>query len=243
MPRSFRAMVAAAAAVFMLLASGCSEKLARQKGLSDADLLARGQQSADRKKYESAVEAFQLLIERYPNSPLAPRAQFSLASCRASMKEYLEAEVAYDDFLRLYPADPKVPDALYMKGDLLHRQIQAVGRSQDKTREAIEAYKLFLRKEPDSPRSAAAVARIKEMRGHLVTHEEAVISHLLSRKLYESAEVRARRVIGEYPDAAPTPKLLSLLAEALEKQGKKDEASEVEKARDEKFPQQGSGKR
>lgn len=243
MPGSIRALAAVAAAFFLLLAPGCSEKLAGQKGLSDADLLARGQQSADRKKYDAAAEAFQLLIERYPNSPLAPRAQFALASCRASMKDYLEAETAYDDFLRLYPADPKVPDALYMKGDLLHRQVQAVGRSQDKTREAIEAYKLFLQKEPDSPRSEKAVARIREMRGRLVAHEEAVISHLLSRKLYESAEVRAKRVIGEYPDAAPTPTLLSLLAEALEKQGKKGEASEVLKARDEKFPQQGSGKR
>jgi outer membrane protein assembly factor BamD (BamD/ComL family) len=55
--------------------------------------------------------------------------------------------------------------------------------------------------------------------------------------------VRAKRVIGEYPDAAPTAKLLSLLAEALEKQGKKDEALEAEKARDDRFPQQGSGKR
>lgn len=243
MPRSFRALVAVAAAVFLLQASGCSEKLARQKGLSDADLMARGQKSADRKKHEDAVEAFRLLIERYPNSPLAPRAQFSLASSHASMKDYLEAEAAYDDFLRLYPADPKVPDALYNKGDLLHKQILAVGRSQEKTREAIEAYRLFLLKEPDTPRSETAVARINEMRRRLVAHEEAVISHLLSRKLYESAEVRAKRVILEYPDAAPTPNLLSMLAEALEKQGKKDEASEVEKALDEKFQRQGSKNR
>lgn len=243
MPRSLRALAPAAALILLLLALGCSGKLAKQKGLTDSDLMARGQKSADQKKFGDAAEAFQLLIERFPNSALAPRAQFSLASCRAAMKEYLESEVAFDDFLRLYPADPLVPDALYMKGDLLHRQIQAVGRSQDKTREAIDAYKLFLQKEPDSPRSAQAVARIKDMRKRLVLHEEAVIFHLLSRKLYESAEVRAKRVIEEYPDAAPTPTLLSQLAEALEKQGRKDEAGEVIKARDEKFPQQGSMKR
>ncbi|MBE0602381.1 MAG: outer membrane protein assembly factor BamD, partial [Deltaproteobacteria bacterium] len=87
--------------ILLLLSLGCSEKLAKQKGLTDADLLARGQKKADQKKFADAAEAFQLLTERFPNSPLAPRAQFSLASCRVSMEEYLEAEVAFDDFLRL----------------------------------------------------------------------------------------------------------------------------------------------
>lgn len=242
MPRPFRALIPAAAMILLLLFLGCSEKLAKQKGLTDADLLARGQKKADQKKFEDAAEAFQLLTERFPNSPLAPRAQFSLASCRASMSEYLEAEVAFDDFLRLYPADPKVPDALYMKGDLLYKQIQAVGRSQDKTLEAIDAYKRFLEKEPDSPRSAEARARIKEMRKRLVQHEEGVISHYLSRKLYESAEARTKRVLEEYPDASPTPTLLLLLAEAMEKQGKKEEASLVRKTQAEQFPDTGETK-
>ena len=81
------------------------------------------------------------------------------------------------------------------------------------------------------------------MRRHLVLHEEEVISHLLSRKLYESAELRAKRTLEEYPDATPTPTLLSMLAEALDKQGKKEEASQVLKIRDEKFPGIGGKKR
>ena len=108
-----------------------------------------------RRSIEDAAEAFQLLVERFPNSPLAPRAQFGLASSRMNLKEYLEAEVAFDDFLRLYPADPKVPDALFLKGELLHRQILAPGRAQEKTRESIDVYKRFLEKEPDSPRTDA----------------------------------------------------------------------------------------
>jgi outer membrane protein assembly factor BamD len=242
MPRPIRALVSAIA-LLLLLSPGCSEKLSKRKGLTDADLFAQGQKKAEQKKYEDAAEAFQLLVERFPNSPLAPKAQFGLASSRMNLKEDLEAEVAFDDFLRLYPADPKVPDALFLKGDLLHRQIQAVGRDQTKTREAIDNYRLFLEKEPESPRSAAAAARIREMRGRLVLQEEQVVSHYLRRKMYESAESRAKRAIEEYPDAAPTPKLLSMLAEALEKQEKKEEASTVRKNLEETFPRQGSGKR
>ena len=187
MPRPFRALVPATAMILLLLSLGCSEKLAKQKGLTDADLMARGQQKSDQKKFADAAEAYQMLLERFPNSPLAPRAQFGLASSRMNLQEFIEAEVAFDDFLRLYPADPKVPDALFLKGELLQRQIQEVGRSQDKTRESIDTYKRFLEKEPDTPRSAEAASRIKEMRKRLVLQEETVVSHLLSRKLYESA--------------------------------------------------------
>jgi outer membrane protein assembly factor BamD len=243
MPRPLRVLIPATAMILLLLSSACSEKLAKRKGLTDAALFSRGQQKMEQKKHEDAAEAFQLLVERFPNSPLAPRAQFELAASRMNLKEDIEAEVAFDDFLRLYPADPKVPDALFMKGGLAHRQILAPGRAQEKTREAIGIYRRFLEKEPGTPRAAQAAARIVEMRRHLVLHEEDVISHLLSRKLYESAELRAKRVLEDYPDAAPTPALLTMLAEALEKQEKKEEASQVLKARDEKFPRDGSGKR
>src|SRR5659263_399635 len=140
--RRMRLFLATGAALILLFSSGCSEKLSRRTGLTDADLFARGQQQAQRKNHGAASEAFQVLLERFPTSPLAARAQFGLASSRMANKDEIEAEVAFDDFLRLYPADPKIPDALLMKGDLLSRKVLSPGRDQEKTREAIKAYTL-----------------------------------------------------------------------------------------------------
>ncbi|MEW6720039.1 MAG: outer membrane protein assembly factor BamD [Thermodesulfobacteriota bacterium] len=245
MPRSLRASIPRTVLLLFLFlfSAGCSEKLSRQAGLTDAGLYARGQQRADRGKHEEAAEAFQLLIERFPTSPLAPRAQFGLASSRMANKEKIEAEVAFDDYLRLYPGDSRVPDALFLKGDLLFGQILAPGRSQDRTREAIESYRKFLEKEPGTERSATAAARIRELRGRLALHEKLVVVHYLKRKLYLSAELRAQRAVAEYPDTAAAPGLYSLLAEAMEKQGKKEEASRVLRTLEEKYPQHGGGKR
>jgi len=67
------------------------------------------QQQAERKKYGAASEAFQVLLERFPTSPLAARAQFGLATNRMANKEEIEAEVAFDDFLRLYPRTRRFP--------------------------------------------------------------------------------------------------------------------------------------
>jgi outer membrane assembly lipoprotein YfiO len=243
MPSLFRVLIPSITLFLVLLSAGCSEKLSRKTGLTDAGLLARGQQKAEQKKYGDAAEAFQVLIERFPTSPLAPRAHFALAANRMANKEDVEAEVAFDDFLRLYPSDPKVPDALFLKGGLLSRQVLAPGRNQAKTHDAIDTYKRFLEKEQGTARAAEASGRIKELRNRLALHEETVVSHFLSRKLYESAESRARRALAEYPDVPATPKLLSLLARALEKQGKKEEASGILKNLGERYPTQGGGKR
>ena len=171
--RRTRLFLATGAILILLFPSGCSQKLSRQAGLTDADLLARGEKQAEQKKYKAASESFQVLLERFPASPLAARAQFGLASSRMAHKDEIEAEVAFDDFLRLYPADPKVPDALFLKGALLSRQVLSPGRDQGKTLEAIKAYTLFLEREPGSPRAREASGKIGELRNRLALHEAA----------------------------------------------------------------------
>ena len=243
MPKARRALAPWVALLLLLLSTGCSEKLSRQAGLTDADLLARGEKQAERKKYGDASEAFQVLLERFPSSPLAPRAQFGLASSRMANKEEIVAEVAFDDFLRLYPADPKIPDALFLKATLLSRQVLPPGRDQGKTLEAIKAYTLFLEREPASPRSLEASGKLRELRNRLALHEATVVNHFLSRKRYDSAEARARRAVAAYPDVTAAPTLLSLLGKALEKQGKRDEAETIRKTLAEKYPEHGGKKR
>jgi outer membrane assembly lipoprotein YfiO len=236
MLQALRAPVSALALCLLLLLSGCSAKLSKQTNLGAAELLAIGEKKAGEKKYSAAAEAFQLLIERYPTSPLAARAQFGLAQNRMLDGSDVEAEVAFDDFLRLYPADARVPDALFLKGELLARQVLSPERDQTKTREAIKAYSRFLEKEPSSPRAAEVVRKVRDLRDRLARHEVIVVSNYMSRKLYESAAARARRALAEFPDVPETPALLALLAEALKKEGLMDDAAETRKVLAEKFP-------
>ena len=235
----FLAILTAAAFVFL----SCSPKLASQKGLTASDLFSRGQQRMAKKKYDSAIEHFQLLLERFPTSPLAPRAQLALADAYMENEDNVEAEVGYDDFLRLYPASDNVPYALSRKGDLLFRQAGKPGRDQTKTIEAIQTYRLLMDKYPSSPYAAAGAGRIAKLRNRLAENEVVIVSHYLSRKKYESAEARARRAVADYPDTTSLPALMSLLADALDRQGKKEEAAEVRKSLREKFAGTGDKKR
>src|SRR3989304_2622575 len=204
--RRTRLFLATGAALILLIFSGCSEKLSRQTGLTDAGLFARGQKQAEQKKYKAASESLQALLERFPTSPLAAQAQFGLASGRMANRDEAEAEVAFDDYLRLYPADPKIPDALFMKGTLLSRQSLPPGRDQGKTLEAIKAYTLFLEREPASPRAQQASGKIRELRNRLALHEANVVDHFLTRKRFDSAEARARRGGAGVPPGAAAPR-------------------------------------
>jgi len=227
--------------LFSLLPA-CSGKLAKQTGLTAPDLFTRGQQKFAAKNYGDAIEAFQLLLERFPNSPLAAKAQLGLADARMNNKDDVEAEVAFDDFLRLYPADDNVPYAFYRKGELLARQAPDPGRDQTKTLEAVNAFTQVLEKSPKGPYSPIAAVKIAELRNRLAEHEKRVVSHYLGRKHYAGAEARARRALSEYPETTAARSLLSFLAEALEKQGKKAEAAETRKNLAEKFPAPGEKK-
>ena len=235
--------VSAIVILFLLfLLPSCSEKLVRQTDLTAQDLYSLGQRHQAEKKYSDAIGAYKALLERFPNSPLAGKAQLALANAQMDNKDDLDAEIAFDDFLRLYPADDNVAYALYRKGELLARQVPDPGRDQSKTVEAIRALTMSQEKNPGSPFAGKVAAKIMELRNRLAEHQNRVVTHYLGRKQYLSAEVRAKRALSEFPEAAAVPSLMSSLAQALEKQGKKEEAAQVRKVMEEKFPSQ-KGKR
>ncbi len=154
MRRTFHFFAILVAAAFLVLS--CSTKLSKQTGLTDSYLYSRGQQELAKKKYSKAIEHFQVLLERFPTSPLAPRAQLALADAHMENKDNVEAEVTYDDFLRLYPANDNVPYALFRKGELLFREVSKPGRDQTKTLEAIRTYHRFLEHDPAGPHAKTA---------------------------------------------------------------------------------------
>jgi outer membrane protein assembly factor BamD len=230
-------------AAFLLALPGCAEKITRQSKLTDAEIFARGNRLYAEKSYGAAAEHFQVLLEKYPASPIAGRAQFMLADSRMERGDDIEAEAAFDDFLRLYPSDDNVPSALYRKGELLARESADPGRDQSKTLEAIRAFGLFLQKEPAGPRASLAQEKIRSLRGRLAEHELLVVRHYLKRKLPESAAVRARRAAAEFPDTPATPVLLSLQADALDRLGRTAEAASVRTALESRFPGFTGGKK
>jgi tol-pal system protein YbgF len=64
------------------------------------------------KKYAGAIAAFKDFIKTYPDSKLAPNAQYWVGYSYYSVKDYKSAVAHQQKLLAVYPASDKAPDAL-----------------------------------------------------------------------------------------------------------------------------------
>ena len=70
-------------------------------------------------KLDLAMNEFQQYLQYYPQTDLAPNAQYYIAEIHFSQGEFENALREFDMVLEKYPDNTKTPDALYMKGQTL----------------------------------------------------------------------------------------------------------------------------
>jgi N-acetylmuramoyl-L-alanine amidase len=127
-----------------LFISGCS-------GKSDNEYLQIGNKDVTAKQYNEAAKSYQDLLDKHPDSKLAPEALFKLASLYhgnvlkgISHQESLKKAVKlYGEVYDKYPDSPRASTALFIKGFILANDLNDYA-------EAKEAYTLFLKKYPDN---------------------------------------------------------------------------------------------
>jgi tol-pal system protein YbgF len=62
--------------------------------------------------YKSAVESFNTFLKTYPNSQLAPSAQYWVGNSYFAMRDYKSSIAAQQRVVDLWPQDAKAPDAM-----------------------------------------------------------------------------------------------------------------------------------
>lgn len=112
------------------------------------DQLARG-------GFTAAGAAFADLLAKYPESELAPDAQFYLAESLAGAKKTAAADSAYAAVVTKYPTSSRAPTALYKRGV----SQQKAGRTATAKRTFNEVIRLF----PESDEAALARERLRGM--------------------------------------------------------------------------------
>ena len=65
-----------------------------------------------RNDFSSAIDAFRAFLKDYPQSPLAPNAEYWIGIGYANLKDYRNALATQEGLLQRYPQSPKAPDAL-----------------------------------------------------------------------------------------------------------------------------------
>jgi len=136
--------------------------------------LARQKQGAN----DAAIQAYQAVIDKFPNDPVAADAQYQigyiwLTSAKGGTRDISatnNARTAFQDYLFRYPNSEKAPQARANLQQLEHKSTSSsfdVARFYDKQkayRAAVIYYNEVIRQQPGSAESEIAKKRIEELR-------------------------------------------------------------------------------
>ena len=130
---------------------------------------------------EAALDAYQAVIDKFPNEPVASAAQYQIGyiwfqAARAGSKDIdaaAKAKTAFQDFLFRYPNSEKAAEARAYLQKLEHKQTSSsfqVAQFYDKQkryRAAVIYYNEVIRQQPGSKESEQAKKRIDQLRAKL----------------------------------------------------------------------------
>jgi outer membrane protein assembly factor BamD len=222
-----RRMLCAGAVVLMFSLSACGggadepvlepEKPAEQLYGEAQDLMQQG-------SWTQAATAFEEVERQHPYSELAKRAQVEAAYAYYEGDAYDEAVGAAERFIDLHPGDEATPYAYYLIGLCYYEQISDVGRDQEMTERAMQAFEEMARRYPQSDYARDATLKLDLIRDHLAGKEMEIGRYYEGKKQYVGAINRFRSVVENYQTTSHVPEALFRLTESYLALGVRKEA-------------------
>ena len=174
--------------------------------------------------YGAAIETFQAIIDNYPYSDYEQKALLKIADAYYADHRFEEALAYYQDFSDLHPAHEKVPYTLLRIAQCHLNQIKSIDRDQTATNNATEALESLIRAHPYAVETREAEDLMVELRTRLALNMLHIADFYRDRTHWQSAAVRYRRVLDEFPGLGLDARALYRLGVCLEEMRRQDEA-------------------
>lgn len=202
-------------------------------------LYAEAASELDSGNYQTAIEYYEKLEARYPFGRYAMQAQLDVAYAYYRADEPEAAIVAADRFIKLYPQNPYVDYAYYLKGIVnYNRSVGFFDRyiptdpSQRDPGSALDAFQDFgvlVRRFPDSKYTPDARQRMLFLRNNLAKHEVHVARYYVKRGAYLAAVDRCDYVINHFQRTSAVKSALEVMIDAYERLGYDQMAADVQR--------------
>ena len=122
--------------------------------------------------YSRAIEIFQAIIDNYPYSEYALKAELKIADAYFEDGKYDEALSYYRDFGDLHPQHAMVPYTVYQSGMCHYERIEGVSRDQTATRNALGFFDRLLVQYPHSSYAREAEPLWRDLQIRLAEHQD-----------------------------------------------------------------------
>ncbi|MBK1648895.1 outer membrane protein assembly factor BamD [Rhabdochromatium marinum] len=210
-----------------MLVVGCgilNKEFDQTTNWSASKLYNEASQQLDAANYSRAIEYYEKLDARYPFGRYAMQGQLDVAYAYYKDQQPEAAIAAADRFIKLYPQNPFVDYAYYLKGIVnYNRSVGFIDRfiptdaSQRDPGSALDAFQDFsqlVRLYPNSKYAADARQRMLYLRNNLAKNEVNVARYYMKRGAYVAAANRAQYVIERYQRTSAVESALEVLVEA-----------------------------
>ncbi|MDI6840647.1 MAG: outer membrane protein assembly factor BamD [bacterium] len=163
------------------------------------------------KHYDKAIDGFKRVIFRYPGSKWVEESQYLLAKAYLEKKDHTQAELEYDFFIQSYPRSRFADDAYFELSLCYFKESPPYGIEQSLTKKALQLFRSFIAKYPDSELIDKAREYEKKCIDKLVKKE------LETAKLYvklgkpASAILYLKDIQQSYPDNSYSKEIARLL--------------------------------
>ncbi len=216
---------AASVLVLVVLLGACSgnTKSAYHEGTVDS-LYNEAMDFLYARMYDEAAAMFDEVERQHPYSVWATRAQLMSAYAYYRNDQYDEATIAARRFIQLHPGHTDVAYAYYLVGISYYEQISDIGRDQEMTRNALNAFEDLARRFPESDYAEDARQKIVFAYDHLAGKEIEIGRYYLTRGFYIAAINRLRDVVDNFETTTHVPEALHRLVEAYLALGLTEEA-------------------
>ncbi len=187
-------------------------------------LYAEAKGALDSGYYSKAVQYYEFLETRFPFGVYGQQSLLDLAYVYYKTDDAEAAIAACDRFIRLYPQNPHVDYAYYLKGLVNYHRgkgfterylpLDLSQRDQDAALAAFEDFSELLEQHPDTQYAEDAQKRMVYLRGIIARHEIHIANYYLKRGAYVAAANRARYVVETYQRTSSVPDALVIMAKA-----------------------------
>ncbi len=219
----------------LILGQGCTAKKTRFE-LPPEELLKQGKKFIKEGLTLKARDAFQQLLEEYPNSQERISALMLLGDLHYNDEEFEEAKFQYVRFAQQHPAHKYVDRAYFYSAMSDFRQMDIASRDQTHTQKSIRGFELLIKTYPDSQYAAQSQINLDKAKQTLAENMFEIGKFYFRTQSFQSSIRRLKNVIEEYPEQHFIDEALYLLGESYLKEQNFEAAKSTFKQLLEKYP-------
>jgi outer membrane protein assembly factor BamD len=199
--------------LFLFFNFNCSTTEER-KATSPSKLLWEAKRFSKKNEPDKAKNSIQLIMEDFPDSKERITALMMLADIHYNEDEFEESKFHYQKFTELYPAHRHVDRAHFYKAMSNFKLTDLASRDLTPVNSALEGFRNFLTDFPDSKYKGNAKKRINQCLDILAQNIFEIGKFYYRTGSYQSAIIRLKNLMAEYPSHSYIAEAEFLLAES-----------------------------